>query len=221
LNDSTRSQSAGDLRVIIDRLDAQISTLLAERERHVLLLADTAQAATLAPTDPHVSAMDVDDAPAPLTFLQLSDEWNAAGNAPNPTFALDGADLLLKFNVNALQFPDFDEDEIAVLRFVNCARYRLGPTNDEGWYRGQCRFSQLAPAWGEFYLIRGKSNLLNAPSDWTVVEPSGDGRHFLFYFRDNTFECVAARCVIEQVAENSLVRTGRKLPLFATSGEQG
>ena len=30
-------------------------------------------------------------------------------------------------------------------------------------------------------------------------------KHFLFYFRDNTFECVARECIIEAYAANSLL----------------
>jgi hypothetical protein len=147
-----------------------------------------------------------------ISFLQLNAGWNAEPNAPEPVVEVQGEDLLLSFYVNAFQYPEFEEEETAILRFVHCTRYRLGSTNDEGWYRGQCRFSKLAPAWGEFYLVQGEGALLEAPQDWKVVGlPSGQGQHFLFYFRDNTFECVAEQCQIEQTANNSLQRTGKKL----------
>ena len=81
-------------------------------------------------------------------------------------------------------------------------------TNDEGWYRGQCRFSRLAPAWGEFYEVRGDLlldfvpdpeefrshgvQLEPRPLRWvTIGEPGVTSRHFLFYLRDQTFECDA------------------------------
>lgn len=146
------------------------------------------------------------------TFLQLNQGWNAEPNAPEPSVETQGADLLLSFYINAFQFPEFEEEEIGVLRFIHCERYRLGSTNDEGWYRGQCRFSKLAPTWGEFYLIQGDSALLNAPLDWVrVSESRGHSQHFLFYFRDNTFECLAEQCIVEPTANNSLQRTGKKL----------
>ncbi|MSR15443.1 MAG: hypothetical protein EXR86_12970 [Gammaproteobacteria bacterium] len=157
-------------------------------------------------------SIDAESGSASLTFLQLTDGWNADLNAPNPTTQVDGRDLLLKFDLDAMQFPDFELNEFAILRFENCERYRLGATNDEGWYRGKCRFSSLAPAWGEFYLIRGADPLLALPADWQAVgTPSGQGQHFLFYFRENTFECVADQVVIEPNADNGLVRTGKKL----------
>src|SRR2546428_13577789 len=76
-------------------------------------------------------------------FLHLNVGWNAEPNAPEPHVEVQGFDIVLRFYVNPFQFKEFKEDEIGFLRFVNCARYRLGPTNDEGWYRGQCRFSQI------------------------------------------------------------------------------
>jgi hypothetical protein len=148
------------------------------------------------------------------TFIQLNQGWNAEPNAPEPSVEIQGVDLLLSFYVNAFQFQEFEEDEIGVLRFIHCERYRLGSTNDEGWYRGQCRFSKLAPAWGEFYVIQGDIALLNAPQDWvTVGESRSNNQHFLFYFRDNTFECSAEQCVVEPAANNSLQRAGKKLRL--------
>lgn len=114
------------------------------------------------------------------SFLQLNEGWNAEPNAPSSAVEIQGSDLVLSFYVNAFQYPEFEEDEVAILRFVHCERYRLGSMNDEGWFRGQCRFSKLAPAWGEFYLVQGDSALLNARQDWkTIDSPSGNGQHFL------------------------------------------
>jgi hypothetical protein len=145
-------------------------------------------------------------------FHQINEGWNAEPNAPNPSVEVRGEDLVLTFRVNPYQFRDFEQGEAGVLRFVQCERYRLGSPDDVGWYRGRCRFSSLAPKWGEFYRVEGDAALLGSPGDWKSVRPlSGDGRHYLFYFRDETFECVAAGCVIEPTEENSLYRRGKKL----------
>ena len=152
------------------------------------------------------------------TFLKLNDGWNAEPNAPTPEILLDGRDVLLSFQLNHIQFPEFKEGDLGVLRFENCQRYRVGTMNDEGWYEGQCRYSKLAPAWGEFYLITGASKFLEIPRDWLAVGAvNGPMRHFLFYFRDNDFECIAERCTIESSDKNSLVRTGKKLPAMPAS----
>jgi hypothetical protein len=111
---------------------------------------------------------------------------------PAPSVRIEGDDIILTFGMNPFQFPRYHKDDVGVLRFLKCRRYRLGATNDEGWYRGQCRFSKVAPTWGEFYEVSGELLLNKCPDDWVVVSTIASGtRHFLFYFRDETFECDA------------------------------
>jgi hypothetical protein len=148
------------------------------------------------------------------SFYRLNEGWNAEPNAPNPAVEVQGHDIILRFLVNPFQSPEFRRGEFGILRFVKCSRYRLGAPNDEGWYLGQRRFSKIAPRWGEFYLVQGNDELLQAPDDWRFVAPTGcTTRHFLFYFRDDTFECDAAKCIFEISEENSLLRVGSRLAL--------
>jgi hypothetical protein len=146
-------------------------------------------------------------------FVRLNLAWNAVPNTPDPKTRIDGEDLLLVFNVNSFQFPEFRLGERGVLRFVNCSRFRLGATNDEGWYLGHCRFTGLAPAWGEFYAVIGDPGSVAGPDDWVVIRsnPGLKGTHFLFYFRDSTFESVSEACMVEPVQENALFRTGKSI----------
>jgi hypothetical protein len=139
------------------------------------------------------------------TFTQLNRGWNADPNGPEPRISVVKSDLTLRFLLNAFQFPNFLEGEEAALVFSNCERFRLGSTNDEGWYMGQCRFSQVAPAWGEFYEIEGEASLLTAPRDWQTLSGSPtQPRHYLFYFKDETFECVATGWALQLPANKSI-----------------
>jgi hypothetical protein len=125
-------------------------------------------------------------------FRQLNHGWNAEPNAPDPQISVNGTDVLLSFWMNPFQFPEFVKDDSGTLKFSGCVRYRLGGTNDEGWYRGQCRFSKSAPAWGDFYEVVGDLRLSECPNDWVRLALVTEGhRHFLFYLRDETFECDA------------------------------
>jgi|ERR1035437_5732129 hypothetical protein len=158
-----------------------------------------------------------------VSFIQLNRGWNAEPNAPDEFARVDGEDVLVQFHLNAFQFNDFSEGEIGVLRFLNCTRFRLGDTNDEGWYRGQCRFSHSAPGWGEFYAVIGDPNSTDGPDDWVVTPLSvrENLTHFLFYFRNHTFECVAKSCLIEPTQENALFRTHKSIPAVAQVPESG
>ena len=132
-------------------------------------------------------------ASAGTAFRKLNADWNAQPNTPNPTIRIEGKDLVLAFRPNPYGFPEYEKVKLIELIFSDCTRYRLGLTNDEGWYRGQCRFSKLAPKWGEFYEVEGDLLLSKVPDEWTEgpVEPGAQHRHYLFYFRDDTFECDA------------------------------
>lgn len=144
-----------------------------------------------------------------LSFRKLNEGWNAEPNAPYPGVAVSGRDVVLRFLLNPFQFTSFAEDDEGMLRFVNCARYRLGATNDEGWYRGQCRYSRLAPEWGEFYEIAGPDPHLMDPIDWKIVSGvSNPSRHFLFYFRDETFECIAADWTLQKTRWSNVCARG-------------
>jgi len=140
-------------------------------------------------------------------FKQLNQGWNAEPNAPAPVVRLDGSDVVLRFFVNPFKFKQFEEEEVGILRFHGCLRYRLGPTNDEGWYRGQCRYSRTAPAWGEFYELTGDDPKRDEPADWVRMGKSPDSaRHFLFYLRDDTFECIASDWSFDPEPMNALHR---------------
>jgi hypothetical protein len=126
------------------------------------------------------------------TFRQLNHGWNAEPNAPEPKVEWRGADLILKFLMNPFQFPEYGEEDVGQITFADCSRYRLGTLNDEGWYRGQGRFHGVPHQWGEFYEVHGDLRLEAIPDGWQIrTEPVGDRAHFLFYFRDEDFECDA------------------------------
>ncbi|HTT96985.1 MAG TPA: hypothetical protein VMF58_02970 [Rhizomicrobium sp.] len=140
-------------------------------------------------------------------FKQLNHGWNAEPNAPSPSIMQQSSDVLLRFLLNPWKFNAFSEEEEGILRFSTVSKYRLGATNDEGWYKGQCRYSKLAPSWGEFYEIVGDDPARDAPKDWKVLSaPLEDERHFLFYLRDDTFEAIARDWAFADLPENALLR---------------
>lgn len=118
---------------------------------------------------------------------------------PEAQVFVEGDALVLRLRLNTQLYERFAEDSEAQLRFRQCERYHLAGTNDEGWYRGQCRFGRSAPAWGEFYRLDGDSEQLLATDKWIVLSPQPNpaARHFLFYLRDSTFECVAEAWTLE------------------------
>lgn len=145
-------------------------------------------------------------------FTKLNDGWNAEPNAPEPNVTVVGSDVLLNFLLNPYLYRQFQDGDIGILRFRNCSRYHLKGTNDEGWSRGQCRFSKIAPAWGEYYELEGDLKLSECRAKWETVSTDFSGsRHFLFYFRDETFECDADEWLFEPSNDNALLTRSFKL----------
>lgn len=142
--------------------------------------------------------------------------WNADPNIASARVIVDGSDVVLQIPLNHHLFATkFKTGDQGFLRFSNCARYRVTCINDEGWFMGQCRFSKIAPDWGHFYEIRGDAMAdmfvdrgdpdLNATFKWTkVAEVDGPRRHFLFYLKDDTFECEAEDWCFDDNPENAL-----------------
>ncbi|MDH5259261.1 MAG: hypothetical protein OEX07_14700 [Gammaproteobacteria bacterium] len=124
-------------------------------------------------------------------FVHLNKDWNADPNAPYEHVDVKVEYVDLSFDVNPWIYEGYKEGQRAALRFYGCSRWRLGPENDEEWYGGGCRFSKLAPEWGEFYEVKGNLLLDKCPSDWNYISPIEGNKHYLFYLRDTTFECDA------------------------------
>ena len=135
------------------------------------------------------------------SFKQLNEGWNAEPNAPDPKVRWDGEDLVLSFRPGFYE-PDKVSGIVEGITFRRCSRFRIGSVNDEGWYRGECRFSCVAPRWGEFYEVSGDLLLELLPEDWNCrIETPENSKHYLFYFRDEEFECDAEDWCINAKSE--------------------
>ena len=131
-----------------------------------------------------------------MEFIKINENWNAEPNAPMPTININCSNLKLSFYLNSFMFNEFDEDDIGIIEFYNCRQYRLGPPNDDGFYiHNQCRYKKYGVKWGEFYLIKDSDWHTNFPEPVYIDTTIDIQRlnHYLFYFRDETFECVAEK----------------------------
>jgi len=138
-------------------------------------------------------------------FAKMNFGWNADPNAPMPVAVADGNEVWLRF----LPDNNFNPPELAerhlYLRFLGCQRYRFTKINDHGWFLGQCRFSKIAPEWGDFYEVTGNFREAEDNTPWTTLsEPQPYARNYLFYFRDSTFECVTEACQLTTEAPAGL-----------------
>jgi hypothetical protein len=124
-------------------------------------------------------------------FRQINVDWNAEPNAPELSYARKGTTLWVRFHPNEFIFPHYSGVEWTALEFLHCRRFRFTSVNDEGWYLGQCRFSGIAPSWGEFYEVIGDFRESHCDVPWAQLDAAGGSRNFLFYLRDVTLEVTA------------------------------
>lgn len=128
-----------------------------------------------------------------ISFEKLNIGWNADPNTPELTVMVDGADVMIEFYLNAFVYKAFSEGDKASITFHNCYLYRCGSPNDEGFFiYNESRYKKYGIGWGEFYLVHKSDWRENFPDPIQVGVLHDDLQHYLLYFRDETFECIAS-----------------------------
>lgn len=126
-----------------------------------------------------------------IQFLRLNDSWNADPDAPSGHVQFEDGTAKLRFTLNSWQ-DNAANGETATILFTNCSRWNWDATDDHAWFAREGRYARKTPKWGEFYEEVGE-DILGRMVDWEVISAdSANARHFLFYFRYETLEFVAA-----------------------------
>lgn len=129
-----------------------------------------------------------------IKFIKLNTNWDIAPNAPMEEITVKQNDVELEFLTNYnLKLNFKSADEYILLTFKDCLQYRYGEPNDEGFnIYGESRFVQYGVEWGHFYLVENSNWKNYFPEAIPVSLQNEQGlKHFLIYFRDATFECIA------------------------------
>ena len=124
---------------------------------------------------------------------KLNKNWSIEPNAPNPEISLIDAGIELRFALNHLAFEHIDEGEHGKMVFDQVYAYRVDFTDREAYLRGEYRFKNDEVPWGEFYELRS-TRWNDFPEERIVLDHEinkNDLRHFIFFFRDQIFECLA------------------------------
>lgn len=129
-----------------------------------------------------------------MKHIKLNKNWNAEPNAPEPKISTIENGLELSFLLNPFVYEHIDEGEIGSLVFHNVYAYRLDAINEEGYFSGQFRFKNDHLPWGAFYELLNSKWDSNFHDNKIILNKSIDKkniRHFIFFLRDNAFECLA------------------------------
>lgn len=125
-----------------------------------------------------------------MNYIKLNNNWGAEPNVPEVQLKIEGNTIFLEFFLN---YEHTEEDDKGVLKFRNCHKYSFNSMNDEGYYLGQYRYKYTELPWGEFYKIETnwESDFPESSIELKELLNKDSLSHFIFFFRDNTFECVA------------------------------
>ena len=139
-----------------------------------------------------------------MTNTLHTKEWNADPNSPDVEISILGNSVTLDFLVNYFIYDNFKEGDKARLTFENCLKYSFNSMNDEGYFMGQYRYKYNDLPWGEFYEIQSNWQT-DFPIEQTLLSELNNIeklRHYIFFFKDNTFECVAENYLLKFYSNN-------------------
>lgn len=129
------------------------------------------------------------------TYIKLNLDFDAEPNAPSPEVSITGSNLNLKFLLNPFLWENVKDDEQAELHFNGVLKYRLGGPGSDN-FKDFRYYDEEIDNYG-FYQIKNSNWMRNFPLDEKTVskdEPNSlknNSKHYVFFFRDNTFECIA------------------------------
>jgi len=130
-----------------------------------------------------------------MKCVKLNQNWNADPNSPEPKIKVLTNKVCLDFFLNYFIYDHINEGQMGQLVFNNCYCYRLGSPNDHGFYLNQFRYGPNDIKWGEFYELFDSNWQKDFPADKIILDKdfklNSNLKHYLFFFRDNTFECIA------------------------------
>jgi hypothetical protein len=129
-----------------------------------------------------------------MKYIKLNKNWNAQPNVPQPYVTDTDEGIDLTFFLNPLLFQHIDEDDKGTLKFLDVYAYRLGATGEEGYNRGEFRYKNAQLPWGEFYELLGSNWKNDFPDDKQIINEKANKsklRHFIFFLKEETFECLA------------------------------
>jgi hypothetical protein len=138
------------------------------------------------------------------TYIKLNLDFDVEPNAPSPKISTNGSSLNLSFLLNPFLWDNVEDDEQADLLFHDIQKYRLGRPGSDN-FRDYRYYDAGIDNYG-FYQINNSNWKKDFPIDEKIIseesiDTKGEFKHYVFFFRDNTFECIAK--------DFKFVRTGK------------
>ncbi|BDD03879.1 hypothetical protein [Aureibacter tunicatorum] len=131
-----------------------------------------------------------------MKFEKINIDWSPEPNAPYQTLFKNSKNLELIFYLNPFIHKNINDDDIGIISFNNCFKFRLGKPNSDEFYRNQFRYNSKDLEFYDFYELKQSDWEKNFPKDEKILLNQDEIninnlKHYILFFRDETFECLA------------------------------
>ena len=128
-----------------------------------------------------------------MRYEKLNNRWNAKPNSPNLSIDVEDNCAELTFDLNPFKFNYIDEGDKGSLEFQEVYKFFSGSVNDEGYYKGNHRYTNDQLPWGEFYELFDSNWETIFPKSANIISndvEKSELRHFIFFLKEQEVECL-------------------------------
>lgn len=129
-----------------------------------------------------------------MKYIKLNKNWNAEPNVPEPSINVNSEGIEIEFLLNPLLYEHIDEGEKGIIQFFHVYAYYFGPPNEKEYKNGNFRFKNHQLPWGEFYELMDSKWEKDFPTEMELLVKDLNKkslRHFIFFLKNATLECLA------------------------------
>jgi len=130
-----------------------------------------------------------------MKIQKLNKNWSAEPSVLLETIKLTDDGIEVNFLLNSLPYEYIEEGEKGKLEFYDVYAYRKAASNSEEITKRQIPFKADLIPLGDFYELLDSKWKTDFSEDKIIVDESKKTsklRHFLFFLKDSTFECLAS-----------------------------
>lgn len=130
-----------------------------------------------------------------MKIQKLNKNWSAEPSVLLESIKRTDDGIEVNFVLNSLPYEYIEEGEKGKLEFYDVYAYRNGPSNSEEISKRKIPLKVDQIANGDFYELLDSKWKTDFPTDKIIVDETKKTsklRHFLFFLKDSTFECLAS-----------------------------
>lgn len=130
-----------------------------------------------------------------MKIQKLNKNWSAEPSVPPETIKQTDDGIEVNFVLNSLPYEYIEDGEKGKLEFYDVFAYRKAASNSEEISKRKIPLKVDQIPLGDFYELLDSKWKTDFPTDKIIVDETkktSKHRHFIFFLKDATFECLAS-----------------------------